>query len=121
MVLTLNTKDLRQLRELLYGNSIDKTKVKHPLHRNDEIYKKSLAAITAAASSSSAPVSSHGKENHLNRDDSDNEPDRNKSKEKTILKKRQSSKMATPSASQPTPQAQKKQKSVKDFFSSSQG
>jgi hypothetical protein len=64
MVLTLNTKDLKHLRELLYGKTpIDPTKAKHVLHRNDEIYKK--AATTTTTSSSSSRVI-EGKENSQN-------------------------------------------------------
>eukprot|EP01040_Poterioochromonas_malhamensis_P001507 gene1507-1596_t len=38
MVLTITTKDLKQLRDLLYGPQA--SKIKHPLHRDDEIYKQ---------------------------------------------------------------------------------
>jgi hypothetical protein len=63
MVLTLNTKDLKHLRELLYGKTpMDPTKVKHALHRTDEIYKKT--ATTTSSSSSSRVI--EGKENSQN-------------------------------------------------------
>ncbi len=36
-------KDLEEVRTLLYGNDANLSKLKHPLHRDDELYKASNA------------------------------------------------------------------------------
>lgn len=36
-------KDIEEVRTLLYGQEVNPSKLKHPLHRDDELYKASNA------------------------------------------------------------------------------